>query len=143
MKRGITFGCWDLLHFGHIKFLKQASSVCDFLIVGVPTDAVIVEDKNQEPVISFILRIECLKALKVVNRAAPYFHLEFLEPLKIFNPDVLIIGEQWGSDQRHKDAENWMLERNREVIRIPYTQGISTTQIKQRVIDQWQKSSKS
>jgi glycerol-3-phosphate cytidylyltransferase len=136
MNRGITFGCWDLLHPGHVILLETARSLCNFLTVAVPTDQVILEDKGELPIISLKDRCYMLKSLKCTDEVRTYSKLEFKTTLKHCQPDILFIGEQWGSETRHKEATDWMLKRNKEVMMLPYTEGISTSDIIQKIKDQ-------
>lgn len=126
-------GVWDLLHVGHIRALTRAKSLGDILVVGVPSDGVVLEDKNRLPIIPMIQRIEMIKALRIVDTAMPYFKLEFLSHLRYFNPAVLAVGQTWGLDVRHLDAELWVERHKRELVKIPYTRTISTTEIRRRI----------
>lgn len=126
-------GVWDLLHVGHVHFLRMAKSLGDKLVVGVPEDTVVYEDKGECPIIPCRDRIEMLSAIKHVDLAIPYFYLEFLIHLNMVNPDILVIGEHWGKEKRHTDAENFMHQKGGRIVRLPYYRGESTTLIKQRI----------
>ena len=134
--RGVTFGCWDLLHAGHVRLLKRARDCCDYLIVGIPSDEVVEQDKGSKPIIDLLNRRDVLAALQYVNEIRTYRELEFMTTLKHTRPDILFIGEFWGNDKRHVEALKWMLDRNKEVIKLPYTSGISTSDIIQKIKDQ-------
>lgn len=125
-----TPGCWDLLHVGHINFLEAAKGLGNILIVGVASDEVIKEDKGKPPVICLEHRLKMIQVLNCVNVGVPYYTLNFLPHLTSFNPDILVVGEDWGKDIRHKDAEDWVKLLNRRLVKLPYTDGISSTLIK-------------
>lgn len=139
---GVTFGVWDLLHKGHVEFLNKCIEYLDItttdykrqLIVGVAGDSTTEEDKKQRPVINETDRCYMLEELRVVNIAEIYHGLNFIPLLRKYRPDVLFVGEQWGKEQRHIDAENWMKARRCTVIRVPRTEGISTTEIKNKIL---------
>lgn len=128
-----TPGCWDLLHAGHVNFLERARGLGDRLVVGMATDNVIREDKGSLPILGDVERLYLLKSLRCVDMAVPYFELQFTTHLDQFKPDILAVGEDWGHDLRHVDAEIWMKEHGGRTVKLPYTKGISTTEIKRRI----------
>ena len=128
-----TPGVWDLLHVGHVRYLKMARALGDKLIVGVPSDAVVIEDKGKAPVIPLEDRLTMLSALRCVDLAVPYHKLEFLTHLQMFNPHILAVGEMWGNSMRHLDAQRWIHSNSRQMIKIPYYSKESSTNIKNRI----------
>lgn len=131
-------GVWDLLHVGHLIVLKNARALGDRLIVGVPSDPVVMQDKGSLPIVSCPDRITMLESLSCVDLAIPYYTLEFLTHLNMVRPDILIVGETWGNKLRHTQAEEWTSANNCRVIKLPYHRDESTTGIKQRV---WERRS--
>lgn len=129
-------GVWDLLHVGHLHILGQARDLGDRLVVGVPSDAVVEEDKGSPPVITLQDRVRMLQALRCVTLVIPYHKLEFLTHLEWVRPQVLVVGEQWGTLQRHKDAEEWMANHGGRVVMVSRYPNESTTDIKRRVVEQ-------
>ena len=128
-----TPGVWDLLHVGHVSFLQRARSLGTMLIVGVPTDNTVREDKGEPPLIPCEDRVKMLRALCYVDHALPYSTLDFLNHLNLFQPSVLAIGQNWGKETRHKLAEHWAERNGCRIVILPYTQRESTTKIKERV----------
>ena len=128
-------GCWDLLHVGHLTILERARSLGDKLIVGVPSDDTVKEDKGEWPIVKLEHRLRMLNAFKCVDFAVPYYSLEFLTHLELFKPDILVVGDTWGSDIRHKRAENWIQRNDRRMVVMPYSSGVSTTMMRQRLHD--------
>jgi len=126
-------GVWDLLHVGHVRFLDVASHVGEKLIVGVPSDDVVFNDKGQLPVIPLNERMEMLAALECVDHVEAYYELDFIVHLEKFRPRILAVGAYWGSDLRHTRAENWLAENGGWITRIPYTNFVSTTDIIKRI----------
>ncbi len=70
-KVGYTTGTFDLFHIGHLNIIKRAKEQCDYLIVGVSTDEVVMSYKHHYPVIPFEQRIEIVAALKYVDEVVP------------------------------------------------------------------------
>jgi glycerol-3-phosphate cytidylyltransferase len=126
-------GVWDLLHLGHVTILQRAKALGDRLIVGVPCDDTVYRDKGELPVITLIDRCRMLDALKCVDVAIPYFSLNFIPHLELVKPDILIVGESWGKDTRHIQAEQWVRDNNRRLIVLPYTEGVSSTELKNKI----------
>jgi len=128
-------GVWDLLHVGHILILERAKALGDILIVGVPIDAVVVEDKGKNPIIPCDQRIKMLESLKCVDLAIPYEKLDFVTALKRYKVDVLVIGTQWGTEKRHIQAEEYMRLSNGKIVQFPYSNEISTTKIIDKILE--------
>jgi cytidyltransferase-like protein len=125
-------GVWDLLHVGHITVLERAAALGDVLVVGVPTDSVVLQDKGSLPIIPLDDRILMLKSLWCVDVAVPYYRLDFLTHLSTIRPDILAVGETWGNERRHQTAEAWIETHGRRFVKLPYTLGESATAIKER-----------
>ena len=126
-------GVWDLLHVGHLTILERARALGDRLVVGVPSDEVVVQDKGESPIIPLSHRLRMLSALRCVDVAMPYYRLEFLTHLRMFRPDILAVGETWGREARHEKAEEWIRRAGGRVVVLPYTHGTSSTDIKNRI----------
>lgn len=127
MKRGITFGTFDMFHYGHLRLLERARTLCDYLIVGVSSDALNLSKKGRTPYHALAERVAILKALRVVDEV---FVEESLEQkgayIQQHAADVLIMGDDWaGKFDMFKDAC--------EVAYLPRTPGISTTAIIEQI----------
>jgi len=129
-----TVGVWDLLHIGHVNILKQAAGLGDRLFVGVPSDEVVTEDKGRPPILSLPIRAGLLSSLKHVSVVIPYYKLDFLPQLEMIHPDVFVAGEFWGNQKRHRLTETWCKDNGCRFLRLPYTKGISTTDIINKVL---------
>src|SRR5687768_11865908 len=91
-----TPGVWDLLHIGHVFFLQTARTLGGQLVVGVASDNVVWEDKGRLPIIHERDRRYIISSLKCVATAAIYYNLDFLPHLKVWEPQILAVGEFWG-----------------------------------------------
>lgn len=129
----LTLGVFDLLHVGHLSYLEQAAQLGQQLIVGVPSDEVVQQDKGQPPVIPLGDRLRMLAALRIVTDVQPYYHLEFLSVLQQVRPQVLAVGGDWGHAERHREAEALCARRGCRVVRLTRYPGESTTAIRQRI----------
>ena len=124
MKRVITYGTYDLLHWGHIRLLKRARSLGDYLIVALSTDE-INEFKGKKAYHSYEERKLMLEAIRYVDLVIPENDWEQKRgDIVKFDVDVFAIGDDW-------EGKFDYLEDLCEVVYLPRTDGISTTKIKQ------------
>lgn len=128
MRTIITYGTFDLLHYGHIRLLKRAKEEGDFLIVGLSTD----EFNNQKGKTSYYdynTRKEMLEAIKYVDMVIPeYDWNQKIDDIKNYNVDVLIMGGDWEGSDKFSYLSEYC-----EVKFLPRTENISTSQIKKNL----------
>lgn len=128
-----TSGSWDLFHVGHLNILEESRKLGDVLVVGVSTDALIEDYKGLPPIIPFDQRCEIVGAMECVDCVVQQDVLTDIRQLIEYKVDVVVIGDDW--KDRHLAGLDWMQEQGKEVVYLPYTEGVSTTQIKRRIID--------
>ena len=125
MKRVITYGTFDLLHYGHISLLKRAKSLGDYLIVGLSTDEFNNTKKNKESYFDYENRKSLLDAVKYVDLVIPEKTWEQkVSDIQKYNIDVFVIGDDW------KGKFDYLEDFGIEVVYLPRTKEISTTKIK-------------
>lgn len=125
MKRVITYGTFDLLHYGHINLLKRAKSLGDYLIVGLSTDEFNNKDKNKECYFDYDNRKSLLDAVRYVDLVIPEENWEQKKSdIQKYNVDVFVIGDDW------KGKFDYLKEFGVEVVYLPRTKEISTSKIK-------------
>ena len=96
MKKGITFGAFDLFHAGHVLMLKEAKTVCDYLIVALQTDPSLDRDNKNSPVQSIEEREIQVSGCKHVDEVIIYEReADILEILKTIDWDVRILGDEY------------------------------------------------
>jgi len=96
MKIGFTCSTFDLLHAGHIMMLREAKSVCDYLIVGLQTDPTIDRPSKNKPVQTLVERYIQLTAIEYVDEIVPYQTEQDLEDiLNMFPINLRILGEEY------------------------------------------------
>lgn len=125
MKKVITYGTFDLLHYGHINLLKRAKSLGDYLIVGLSTDDFNNTEKNKESYFDYENRKSLLDAVKYVDLVIPEetWDQKVLDIQK-YNVDIFVIGDDW------KGKFDYLEDFGIEVVYLPRTNEISTTKIK-------------
>jgi glycerol-3-phosphate cytidylyltransferase len=129
---GYTAGVYDLFHIGHINLLQAAKAMCDTLIVGVTTDEVALY-KGKSPIIPFEQRLEIIKNISCVDLAVPQHIIDKVEAYERLHYDVLFVGDDWYGHESWKKYEYNLGLENVPVIYLPYTQGISTTELRNKI----------
>ena len=122
-KTVLTYGTFDLFHIGHLQLLKRLGALGDRLVVGVSTDEFNAV-KGKKPVVPFEQRIEIVRSLKCVDVAIPETNWEQKrQDIQDHGADIFGIGDDWrGKFDFLQDAV--------EVVYLPRTKGISTTEMK-------------
>ncbi len=132
---GFTNGCFDLLHAGHVDYLHQAKRECDFLIVGLNTDASVRILKGpSRPVQNEHSRGKILEALRCVDAVIFFGENSPVDLIKHLQPDRLFKGSDY---QTHEVIGKDTVEaRGGRVILLPFSEGQSTTAIVERIQNQ-------
>ena len=124
MKKVITYGTFDLLHYGHINLLKRAKSLGDYLIVVISTDEFNWNKKQKKCYFSYEKRKTLLEAIRYVDLVIPEENWEQkVSDIKEFKIDTFVMGNDW-------EGKFDFLKDLCEVVYLPRTKEISTTQIK-------------
>lgn len=132
-KIGFTDGVYDMFHVGHLNMIKEAKSRCDYLIVGVHSDEIVEGYKNRKTIINESDRREIVEAIKYVDKAVINYTRDKLELWKKYHFDTIFIGDDWKGTERWINFEKELAKLGVTVEYIPYTKGVSTTQIRQQV----------
>ena len=139
MRTGFTCSCFDLFHAGHIMMLKEAKSKCEYLIVGLQTDPTIDRPEKNKPIQSVFERFVQLDSCKYVDEVIVYAtEKDLLDILHSYPIDVRIVGDEY----KDKDFTG----KNLEHIEMYYNSrkhSFSTTELRKRVIDRYEKEKKS
>ena len=124
MRRVITYGTFDLLHYGHINLLKKAKEQGDYLIVALSTDDFNTYQKNKKTYFPFEVRKCLLEAIRYVDLVIEEKNWEQKKTdVKKYDVDVFVIGDDW-------EGKFDFLCEQCEVVYLPRTPDISTTSIK-------------
>lgn len=127
MKRIITYGTFDLLHYGHINLLRRAKQHGDYLIVALSTDEFNWDSKQKRCYFSYERRKALLEAIRFVDLVIPEKNWEQkVDDVKLYEVDTFVMGDDWQGEFDH-------LKQNCEVIYLPRTPEISTTIIKEDI----------
>lgn len=132
---GYTQGCFDMFHVGHLNLLLRAREQCDYLIVGINSDELMESYKHKAPVICQENRKRIVENIKAVDEAHIVGTLDKLEILKDIPFDAIFIGDDWKGSQRWTDTKERLNERGVDVVFLPYTQNVSSTQLREQKDD--------
>ena len=129
-RRKIVFtnGCFDILHIGHVRYLRHAKRLGDVLIIGLNSDRSVAGIKPGRPVNSEKNRAEVLAALAVVDYVVVFPEKTPYNLIKAVKPDILVKGGDW------KKEEIIGSDVAKETYSLPYVKGISTTRIIEKII---------
>ncbi|WP_449402669.1 glycerol-3-phosphate cytidylyltransferase [Exiguobacterium artemiae] len=123
MKRVITYGTFDLLHWGHINILRRAKEMGDYLIVAISTDE-FNRLKHKQAYHSYENRKLILEAIRYVDEVIPESNWEQkIQDVQERDIDIFVMGDDW-------KGEFDFLKEYCEVVYLDRTEGISTSQIK-------------
>ncbi len=126
MKKIITYGTFDLLHYGHINLLKRAKEQGDYLVVALSTDEFNWNEKQKKCYFEYDKRKQLLEAIRYVDLVIPENSWDQkISDVKEFKIDKFVMGDDWAGKFDFIEEET-----NTEVIYLPRTPEISTTQIK-------------
>ena len=125
MKRVITYGTFDLLHYGHINLLRRAKELGDCLIVAVSTDEFNLNQKNKVCYFTYEQRKMMVESIRYVDQVIPETCWEQKRTdVHDHDIDVFVIGDDW------KGQFDFLKDEGVEVVYLSRTPEISSTQIK-------------
>ena len=135
-KIGYTDGVYDLFHVGHLNMINTAKEHCEYLIVGVHGDEVVKEYKHHVPIINENDRRKIVASIKGVDEAVINQFRDKLKFWELYHFDVVFIGDDWKGTQRWNQFEKVLGKLGVDVVYVPYTKGISTTEIRRKIMEE-------
>lgn len=131
-----TGGTFDLFHAGHVNFLKRCSQLGE-VTVALNSDEFVFQYKGSAPAMSYSERAEvlesCVYVSRVIRNSGGQDSRESIESVK---PAIIAIGSDWARKNYYQQMgfdQDWLDTRGISLIYIPYTKGISSTEIKKRL----------
>src|SRR5690625_3375520 len=129
MRRVITYGTFDLLHYGHINLLKRAKELGDYLIVGLSTDEFNYIEKQKKCYFAYEKRKQLLEAIRYVDLVVPEESWEQkISDIQKYHIDIFVIGDDW-------EGKFDFLTPYCEIEYLSRTPEISTTKIKKDLLN--------
>lgn len=133
-----TNGCFDLLHIGHIRYLEDAKSLGDILVVGVNSDQSIRGLKgNNRPILPQEERTEILSSLGCVDYITVFDEADPLELISFLQPHTLVKGGDWAKETI---VGSEVVERSGgKVVILPFVEGASTSNLIETILKRYEK----
>jgi glycerol-3-phosphate cytidylyltransferase len=119
-----TSGCFDIFHQGHLNILKSTKALCDYLVVGVSTDELILKSKGRLPLIPFEERVSILESNKYVDEVIPQVDKNKQTIVDQYNIDAISVGSDWFGKYPKVTCEMEYFD---------YTPNVSSTVLKQKL----------
>src|SRR5690625_4636570 len=132
-KIGYTTGVFDLFHVGHLNILKKAKEQCDCLIAGVSTDELVMRYKNNEPVIPLEDRQEIAKGSECVDQVVPQCSRARVAAWEELKFSAMFVEDDWKGNEVFTEVENKFKEVGVKTVYFPYTTGVSSTIVRQKI----------
>ncbi len=124
MKRVITYGTFDMLHYGHINLLRRAKSLGDYLIVALSTDEFNWNSKHKTSYFSYVERKAMLEAIRYVDLVIPEENWDQkMTDVDKYDVDIFVMGDDW-------EGKFDFLKEKCEVVYLPRTPEISSSKVK-------------
>lgn len=125
MRRVLTYGTFDLLHYGHIEILRRAKALGDYLVVALSTDE-FNAGKGKVAYHSYETRKKMLEAIRYVDLVIPENSWEQkLDDVKTYHIDTVVMGSDWAGSDKFDYLKDYC-----QVVYLDRTPGVSTTMIK-------------
>lgn len=124
---GYLSGTFDLFHIGHLNLIRRAKAECDYLIVGVNRKKA---KQGVEVVIPFEERMDIVGSLKFVDQVVES-EVEDSDAWDKYHYNKLFVGSDYKGTERFNRYEEYLRDKNAEVIYFPYTQGTSSTKLRE------------
>lgn len=131
MRRVLTYGTFDLLHWGHIRLLKRAKARGDYLIVAASADDFVVNQKgSRAPYHKFETRKDMLEAVRFVDLVIEESSWEQkLSDIRRYHVDTVVMGSDWENSPRFD-----YLRKYCDLVFLPRTEGVSTSKIRRDLL---------
>lgn len=130
---GYTTGVFDMFHVGHLNLLEKARALCDFLVVGVSTDDLVESYKHKRPNVSLEDRLTVIQAMKMVDAVVVQESMDKYAMWEKLQYRVIFHGDDWKGSDMYRETEAKLKAAGVKLTYFPYTQGISSTMLREKV----------
>lgn len=130
---GYTTGVYDMFHVGHLNILRRAKEQCDYLIVGVSTDELVLHDKHKIPIISFENRCRIVESIRYVDEVIPQVDKNKFGAWEKLHFDKMFVGSDWQGTPQWNSYEKQFAEVDVEIVYLSHTDGISSSLLREKI----------
>ena len=131
---GFTAGTFDMFHVGHLNLLKNAKERCDYMVVGVNSDELVINYKHKKPVVPIEERVQIVEAIKYVDQVIVTDTLDKKAVWDKIAYSRLFIGDDWKGSDRWNKTEEEMKQYGVEVVYLPYTKTTNSTLLREKLL---------
>lgn len=133
-KRGYTAGVYDMFHVGHLNVIMNAKQHCEYLIVAISTDEVVLKNKHKKTIINYEDRARIVEAIRYVDEVVPQVDYSDKKSAAVkYGIDVMFVGDDWQGTEKWNRIERELSEIGVDVVYLPYTQSISSTILREKI----------
>lgn len=132
-KIGYTTGVFDMFHIGHLNILKRAKEQCNYLIVGVTTDALCENRKHKKPIICEKDRVAIVESIRYVDKVVLQEDMDKFTAVQKYNADAVFVGSDWKGTPDWIEYEKQFANLGCSVVYLEHTAGISSTILRDRL----------
>jgi glycerol-3-phosphate cytidylyltransferase len=132
-KIGYTTGVFDLFHIGHLNILRRSKELCDYLIVGVSSDAVVEEYKHKKPVIRYEERAAIVEAIRYVDRVVMQTSMDKMAAWRELRFNVLFHGDDWKNSPLYEKYKQELSAVGVDLVFFEYTRDTSSTSLANKI----------
>lgn len=130
---GYTTGVYDMFHIGHLNVIRNAKSLCDYLIVGVSTDELVQREKNKTPIIPYEERAAIVAAIKYVDQVVPQIDKNKKGAWEKYHFDRMFVGSDWKGTPQWDEFERQFAPLGVEIVYLQHTDGISSSILREKL----------
>jgi glycerol-3-phosphate cytidylyltransferase len=130
---GFAPGAFDLFHIGHLNILRRARLACDYLIAGVVSDDVALEQKGRRPAVDEYERLEIVASMRCVDEAVIEWSTDKLETWERVRFNAVFKGDDWKGSPKWEALTREFASRGVQVVYLPYTTHTSTTSLRAKL----------
>lgn len=132
---GYTTGTFDIFHVGHLNILKRAKEQCDYLIVGVSSDELVMEYKGKMPIMPYNERKDIVEAIKYVDEVVMQSTLGKIDAWEKYKYNILFHGDDWKGTSLYNEVEMKLKKKGVKIVYFPYTSNVSSTILKEKYMN--------
>lgn len=130
---GYTTGVYDMFHIGHLNILRRAKEQCDYLIVGVSTDELVLHDKKKTPIIPFKERCAIVESIKYVDQVVPQVDKNKISAWEKYHFNKMFVGSDWKGSAAWNGFEKQFAPLGVEIVYLDHTDGISSSILREKL----------
>lgn len=130
---GYTTGVYDMFHIGHLNILRRAKELCDYLIVGVSTDELVLKEKKHLPIIKFEDRCEIVGAIKYVDQVVPQVDKNKFAAWEKYKFNKMFVGSDWKGTEAWNGFEKQFAPLGVDIVYLSHTDGISSSMLREKL----------